>query len=382
MSAAGQCEWQLRWPIGAGLSATRAAGKMAALAAASVYEQLKELRCPLLDGVFLPEPGAALGLLCAPSAQRLELLAWLCARYRTPPLTLAPSANPPLRDQFATLTDSQTEEKTQEMAKLGSDLLLCRSDELDLIKGEASAERQLRFMEQLLDVIRYLDAITGTDSGDSTTSSRAESLRGAARRNEEFLREVFSSPSLSALLAPTLPPCTADIKPLLLEEPAPPTRSRLSGRSSGKMLAELSRTLEEANASLERLSAESSALRGGAEPLAPGLALQTLALAACDSHQLMGAFGQVYETELREHCGRGPAPQLSPCGPLAQQLHQALTLCTQGLQAVAQLSDTSEQAVQTAERRHGPPATLRKLPQSRQRTQASGRGSGAAAELT
>lgn len=333
---------------------------MAALAAASVYEQLKELRCPLLDGVFLPEPGAALGLLCAPSAQRLELLAWLCAR-----------ANPPLREQFATLTDSQTEEKTQEMAKLGSDLLLCRSDELDLIKGEASAERQLRFMEQLLDVIRYLDAITGTDSGDSTTSSRAESLRGAARRNEEFLCEVFSSPSLSALLAPTLPPCTADIKPLLLEEPAPPTRSRLSGRSSGKTLAELSRTLEEANASLERLSAESSALRGGAEPLAPGLALQTLALAACDSHQLMGAFGQVYETELREHCGRGPAPQLSPCGPLAQQLHQALTLCTQGLQAVAQLSDTSEQAVQTAERRHGPPATLpAKMEELRRRYQA------------
>ncbi|XP_050783318.1 uncharacterized protein LOC127036435 isoform X1 [Gopherus flavomarginatus] len=154
------------------------------------------------------------------------------------------------------------EEKTQEMAKLGSDLLLCRSDELDLIEGEASAERQLRFMEQLLDVIRYLDAITGTDTGDSTTSSREESLRGAARKNEEFLREVFSSPSLPALLAPTLPPCTADIKPLLLEELAPHMRSRLSGRSSGKTLAELSSTLEEANAALERLSAEVCLLGG------------------------------------------------------------------------------------------------------------------------
>ncbi|XP_050783322.1 HAUS augmin-like complex subunit 7 isoform X5 [Gopherus flavomarginatus] len=255
------------------------------------------------------------------------------------------------------------EEKTQEMAKLGSDLLLCRSDELDLIEGEASAERQLRFMEQLLDVIRYLDAITGTDTGDSTTSSREESLRGAARKNEEFLREVFSSPSLPALLAPTLPPCTADIKPLLLEELAPHMRSRLSGRSSGKTLAELSSTLEEANAALERLSAESSSLRGDTEPLAPGTALQTLALAACDSHQLMAAFRQVYETELREHCVRGPAPRLSPCGPLAQHLHQALTLCTQELRALAQLSDTSEQVVQTVERRRGeqgtsPPVTL------------------------
>ncbi|CAM5173973.1 unnamed protein product [Eretmochelys imbricata] len=225
---------------------------MAAPAAASVYKQLKELRCPLLDGVFLPEPEAALQLLCAPSAQRLELLAWLCAR-----------ANPPLREQFAALKDSQTEEKTQEMAKLGSDLLLCRSDDLDLIKGEASAERQLGFMEQLLDVIRYLDAISGTCSGDSTTSSLEESLRGAARKNEEFLREVFSSPSLPALLAPALPPCTADIKPLLLEEPAPRVRTRLSVRSSGKTLAELARTLEEANTALEQLRAESSSLRGG-----------------------------------------------------------------------------------------------------------------------
>ncbi|KAG6920598.1 HAUS augmin like complex subunit 7, partial [Chelydra serpentina] len=109
-------------------------------------------------------------------------------------------------------------------------------------------------MEQLLDVSRYLDAITGTDSGDS--SSAEESLRGAARRNEEFLREVFSSPSLGALLAPALPPCTADIKPLLLEEPAPHTRTRLSVRPSGKTLAELAGALEEANAALERLRAE------------------------------------------------------------------------------------------------------------------------------
>ncbi|XP_026518051.1 HAUS augmin-like complex subunit 7 [Terrapene carolina triunguis] len=90
----------------------------------------------------------------------------------------------------------------------------------------------------------------------------------------------------------------------------------------------------------------------------------------------MAAFRQVYETELREHCGRGPAPRLSPCGPLAQHLHQALTLCTQELQALAQLSDTSEQAVQTAERRRGeagssPPAMLPvKMEELRRRYQA------------
>ncbi|XP_067403030.1 HAUS augmin-like complex subunit 7 isoform X2 [Emydura macquarii macquarii] len=245
------------------------------------------------------------------------------------------------------------EEKTQEMAKLGAELLLCGSDDLDLVKGEASAERQLGFMQQLLDVAGYLDDIAGTGSGDSTASSAEEAFRDTARKNEEFLHEVFVSTCLPALLAPNLPPCAADVRPLLLEEPAPPQRSRLSRGSRGKALADLSSSLEEANAALERLRAEHCSLRGGAAPPEPGTALQTLALAACDAHQLMGAFRQVHQTELQEHCGHAPAPRLSPCGPLGQHLHHALTLRAQELKALAQLSDTSEQVVQMAAQRHG-----------------------------
>uniref|UniRef100_A0A8C8RUN0 HAUS augmin-like complex subunit 7 n=1 Tax=Pelusios castaneus TaxID=367368 RepID=A0A8C8RUN0_9SAUR len=315
---------------------------MAAPAAALVFERLKELRCPLLDGVFLAGPEAILRLLCTPSAQRLELLAWLCVR-----------ASPLLGEQLASLRDSQTEEKIQEMAKLGSDLLLCRSDDLQLIKGEATAEQQLCFMEQLLDVVGYLGDIAGTNWRDSAASSMEEVFRDATRKNEEFLREVFTSTCLPALLAPALPPCAADIRALLLAETATPHRSRLSRRSSGKVLAELSSSLEEASATLEQLRAECSSLQGGAVPPEPGTALQTLGLAACDAHQLMAAFGQVYQTELQEHCGRAPAPHLSPCGPLGQHLHHALNLCTQELWALAQLSDTSEQVVQVAEQRCG-----------------------------
>ncbi|XP_038238202.1 HAUS augmin-like complex subunit 7 isoform X3 [Dermochelys coriacea] len=344
MSAAGLCEWQRRWPIGAGLGARRAAGQDGGARGG--------LGVRANEGAALPPAGRSF-----PARARGRPAAALRPLGPAPGaagLALRPSEPPPSESN---LLPSRTRRRRRKL------------------KGEASDERQLRFMEQLLDVIRYLDAITGTCSGDSTTSSAEESLRGAARKNEEFLREVFSSPSLPALLAPALPSCTADIKPLLLEEPAPHVRTQLSVRSSGKTLAELSRTLEEANAALERLRAESSSLRGGAEPLSPGMALQTLALAACDSHQLMAAFGQVYETELREHCGRGPAPRLSPCGPLAQHLQGTLTLCTQELQALAQLNDTSEQVVQTAEWRRSkgsnPTATLPvKMEELRRRYQA------------
>ncbi|XP_074978625.1 HAUS augmin-like complex subunit 7 isoform X2 [Caretta caretta] len=292
MSAAGQCEWQRRWPIGAGLGPRRAAGQDGGARGG--------LRVQATEGAALPPAGRSF-----PARARGRPAAALR------PLGPAPgAAGLALRPKWPNWAPT-----------------CCCVDRTTWI-----------------------------------SLSTEESLRGAARKNEEFLREVFSSPSLPALLAPALPPCTADIKPLLLEEPAPCVRTRLSVRSSGKTLAELSRTLEEANTALEQLRAESSSLRGGAEPLSPGTALQTLALAACDSRQLMAAFGQVYETELREHCGRGPAPRLSPCGPLAQHLQRGLTLCAQELQALAQLGDTSDQVVRTAERRRGegssPTATL------------------------
>ncbi|XP_074872791.1 HAUS augmin-like complex subunit 7 isoform X5 [Carettochelys insculpta] len=309
MTAAARREWQPRDGLGGALNS---AGKMAAAAAAAVYEQLQELDCPLLDGGLRPEPEDALRLLCTPSARRLELLAWLCAR-----------AYPPLQEQFAGCQDAQAEAKAQEMARLGSDLLLCGSDDIKLIKGEASAERQLWLLEQLLDVSRYLEAIPGLDVRDSS-SSRHQRVEGAGR----------------------------------------------------KRLTELSRALEEANAVLEQLKAESCLLWGGMEPLPPEQALRSLALAAGDSPQLMAAFRQMYEAELRGSCCCGPTLQPSPCGPLAQRLHEALTLHTQELQALAQLSDTAEQAMQTvvqrlSEERGSHTAMLRvRMEELRQRYQA------------
>ncbi|XP_074872788.1 HAUS augmin-like complex subunit 7 isoform X2 [Carettochelys insculpta] len=362
MTAAARREWQPRDGLGGALNS---AGKMAAAAAAAVYEQLQELDCPLLDGGLRPEPEDALRLLCTPSARRLELLAWLCAR-----------AYPPLQEQFAGCQDAQAEAKAQEMARLGSDLLLCGSDDIKLIKGEASAERQLWLLEQLLDVSRYLEAIPGLDVRDSSSSSLEEGLQGATRRSEELLHEVFTSPSLPALLAPILPPCPSDIQPLLMEEPALHQRHQRVEGAGRKRLTELSRALEEANAVLEQLKAESCLLWGGMEPLPPEQALRSLALAAGDSPQLMAAFRQMYEAELRGSCCCGPTLQPSPCGPLAQRLHEALTLHTQELQALAQLSDTAEQAMQTvvqrlSEERGSHTAMLRvRMEELRQRYQA------------
>ncbi|XP_015271225.1 PREDICTED: HAUS augmin-like complex subunit 7 [Gekko japonicus] len=247
--------------------------------------------------------------------------------------------------------------KIKGMAKLGSDLMLCRVDDLDLIEGKAGVERQLGFLKQLAAVIPARQSIGISDSGSfsSTFSSQEESFREVARKNEKFLKQVFGSPNLQAVLSPECNPWSADIKPLLLDEEALRKRSHLPVASHERTLLEVSKELEETTAALQDLRAQCSFVRGspaGAEqPLDSATALQTLKLAASDFGQLLVAFEQVYENELRKHCKR-PAPQLNPCGPLFKAVQQDLSLCLQELTSLAQVTETSENIAGMVDRKH------------------------------
>uniref|UniRef100_A0A8D0HCQ7 HAUS augmin like complex subunit 7 n=1 Tax=Sphenodon punctatus TaxID=8508 RepID=A0A8D0HCQ7_SPHPU len=95
----------------------------AAASAARVYTRLRELDCPPLRGVYLSDSDDLLRLLCAPSAHRLDILEWICT-----------CVYPPFREQFSSLKDSQSDVKIKEIAQLGSDILLCQADDLDLVK--------------------------------------------------------------------------------------------------------------------------------------------------------------------------------------------------------------------------------------------------------
>uniref|UniRef100_A0A8D0HDG9 HAUS augmin like complex subunit 7 n=1 Tax=Sphenodon punctatus TaxID=8508 RepID=A0A8D0HDG9_SPHPU len=158
--------------------------------------------------------------------------------------------------------------------------------------------------------------------------SPEESFHEAARKNEEFLCEILAGPNLQALLNPECPPWSSDIKPLLHGEEAGPKRARLSARSREKLLLELSKELDEIVAALEALKAQCPFPRE--DTACPGLstALQTLKLAASDFVQLIVAFGEVFENELREPCRRA-APQLNACGHLFPAVHRGLALCSQ-----------------------------------------------------
>ncbi|XP_038604451.1 HAUS augmin-like complex subunit 7 [Tachyglossus aculeatus] len=311
----------------------------AALLAAAVFEKLKDLKCPSLEGLYVTEPNSIQNLLCSPSVYRFQILEWMFARVY-----------PPFRES-SNLKEFQSEMKMKEMVKLGYDLMLCQSDDLDLIKGNGSALKQLTFMDQLLDAIKSLDNMAGPEARNAS-SSRVENFQDYAKKNEAFLTELFSSPHLQAALDPEINPWPLDIMPLLADEKTLHKRTYLSAKSSENMVEELSKMLKATTEGLEKLKEECCFLNGEAADThndSGNTVVQTLKVVLSDFHHLVTAFTQVYENELREHCSR-PAPEINPSGPLFQSVHQTLTLCHQELKAIAEVSDTSKKIMETVER--------------------------------
>ncbi|XP_062975452.1 HAUS augmin-like complex subunit 7 isoform X2 [Elgaria multicarinata webbii] len=314
---------------------------MAAVAAAALFERLKELGCPALEGVYLSEAKDMQKLLCTPSAHRLDILEWICIKVY-----------PPLREQFSSLKESQSDLKIKGIAKLGYDLWLSRADDLDLIEGKACAQKQLSFLQQLVAAIPHEGHFTVSDSSSSTV----EYFQEMAIKSEEFLKQVFCSPDLQAVLNPKCHPWSPDIKRLLVDKDTLQERTLPSATSHERTLLDSLKELEERSAALEDLRAQCPFLQGdpaGADASRDGaMALQTLQLLASDFSQLLVAFEQVYEDELQQYCDR-PTPQLNPCGPLFQAVHRGLLLCVQELQSLAQVTETSEHVMEKVKAQHG-----------------------------
>ncbi|KAM9041773.1 HAUS augmin-like complex subunit 7 isoform 2-T2 [Megaptera novaeangliae] len=254
-------------------------------AAVEVFAKLKDLSCPFLQGLYITEPKTIQELLCSPSKYRLEILEWMCARVC-----------PSWQDRFSSPKGASAEVKIQEMVKLGHELMLCGLDDHELLKGRACAQKQLRFMDQLLDVVRSL-----TVGGSSC---------------------LRASPSIE---------------------------------SEEDTVAELARQLQESASKLQSLRVEyfaqhkQGAAVGGADASTLD---QKLRLVISDFRQLIVAFLQVYDDELGECCQR-PGPNPRPCGPIVQAVYQTLTSCSQLLKAVVEVTDTSVKAVQMAKQQQG-----------------------------
>ncbi|XP_012589913.1 PREDICTED: HAUS augmin-like complex subunit 7 [Condylura cristata] len=300
----------------------------------------QDLNCPFLEGLYISEPKTIRELLCSPSKYRLEILEWMCARVC-----------PSWQDQLGLQKGALAEAKIHEMVKLGHELLLCGSGDQELLRGRACAQKQLRFMDQLLDAVHSLR--TGCPRGTSTR----EHFEETREKNEAWLGELFACPRLQSLLSPRCDPWPLDVQPLLDQQSDEWWRARPSvGREEEEVL-ELTRQLQEIATRLQALRAE------GFRPHQPGAAGsgadsstldQQLRLVTSDFHQLVAAFLQVCEDELSDCCQR-PGAHLHPCGPTVQAVHRALSSCSQLLRVAVAVTATSAEAVEMARRQHGEP---------------------------
>ncbi|XP_042347952.1 HAUS augmin-like complex subunit 7 [Plectropomus leopardus] len=274
----------------------------------SVYAALQAASCPLVEGLYLQEADSMLQLLCSPSQHRTDILAWICS-----------SINPNFANSKAMSMRSKSPDVlTKEMAVLGQELMLCKADDLDLIRGDANPQRQLQFLEQLLSVV-----------------PGCEKSAGLRVDPEMLLNELYAAenlPHFTHMLKPALDPWPAHIKALR-------KGTKASSKPSREDAADVVSALQRTQSALEQLQSQCEFL--SSELQSPGVfSPSSLRVAACDLQQLMATFSHVYETDLRAYCSRDP-PSFSTETDIFQRIHQLLLAFTMELEMLKEVSEAS-----------------------------------------
>ncbi|XP_051947763.1 HAUS augmin-like complex subunit 7 [Xyrauchen texanus] len=310
-----------------------------------VYNTLQSLGCPLVDGLYLREAESIQELLCSPSLHRTDILKWICA-----------SICPAIREKFSTIRTTQNEYLIQELTRFGHEMMLCKANDQDLIKGLAPPLRQLVFLEQLLIIVQ----------SDSVPSRQNSSSGDESVKNEDLLGELMSqdhSSDLDLLLNPTCNPWSAHIREHLIRTQSAHSKtngnhskpndfinrsdqhSRL-GSHGEEDLTEAIALLQSTQSTLEEIRKECEFQQSHSSGSAAVLSPCALKVAITDMSQLMTAFSHVYNTDFKGYCQRA-SPSLCSSTSVFQSVHQLLRTCNMELEALKQLSETSKSLTQT-----------------------------------
>ncbi|XP_060914646.1 HAUS augmin-like complex subunit 7 [Labrus mixtus] len=279
-----------------------------------VYASLQALCCPLVDGLYLQEADSMLQLLCSPSQHRTDILSWICS-----------SINPNFGNSKVRLVRSKDpEDLTKDMVSLGHEMMLCKANDLDLIRGHASPCKQLRFLEQLLSLVPGC-------------------TKSAGRRTdtEMLLNELYAAenlPLLAQTLEPSFDPWPAHTKYRALQKNVK-SSSKPSKEEEEEGAADVAALLQQTQDALQQLHSECDFL-SHADQSPAVLSPSSLRVAACDLQQLMSTFSHVYESDLRSYCSRDP-PTFSAETDVFQRVHRLLLALITELDLIKEVSAAS-----------------------------------------
>lgn len=288
--------------------------------ALDVFEKLKDLQCPLIRGLNIKQPETVKQLLCTPSKYRMDILQWMYTRA-------CPSSAPVLNAQSRT----PEEAKIQVMLSVSRELMLIGPVTTEILSGRGGALEQLRVMEEMLDAVRSMA------TGCLIMSSVERQFKKTREENEKILGTLFSSPRLSNLLRPD---CKARLNAIVYD-------SKRKANEDNTVLV-MVKQLQESVDKLEILRAEHKEAVGAGSAEA-GILEQKLRLVISDFHQLVLAFLQVYDKELSECCDL-ECPFIHPLGPIIETVCRTLISCRKLLKAVLDVTETSSNASDTAEK--------------------------------
>ncbi|XP_071805921.1 HAUS augmin-like complex subunit 7 isoform X1 [Asterias amurensis] len=281
----------------------------------SFKQRLQDLDCPYVDGVdetWIAE------LLFQPGEARIRLLQWLFSRFDG---KLAE-----MLDNHYVLSETQMDSRLQRLLQIASIMGLCKADDIDLIRGAASSNKQIAFWDQLLDILCISDA---SDNPQKRSMASPGIISESMTLDDQFdrdcqyfttlsgqrdLKETFST-KLNLLPPDLLRLIENNIKQQGLEglRPQPPERAKLD-----EVIFKLSKDLEASEAQLDAIKKKYDFPRS--DPTAVDKVTQTLKLVLSELAQLVTSFSYCFESEMRQWCNKTP-PKLAGLGPAIKRVH-------------------------------------------------------------